>query len=91
MNLERNHSDVGQGISSDDVWETVPQSEPCNPSAVYAVDTEEQHYECSNILGQDWLGNAVDEKLDSGDLSREAHLMMSKKQNHRLNPTSHVH
>ena len=26
------------------------------------ADTEEQHYECSDVVGQDWLGNAVGEK-----------------------------
>ena len=26
------------------------------------ADTEEQHYECSNVAGQDWLGNVVGEK-----------------------------
>ena len=35
--LEVNLGDVGQGSFSNDAWETVPQSEPCNPSAVYAV------------------------------------------------------
>ena len=35
--LEVSHSEVGQGSLSDDAWETCPQSEPCNPSAVYAV------------------------------------------------------
>ena len=31
------HGEVGQGSLSDDAWETCPQSEPCDPSAVYAV------------------------------------------------------
>ena len=35
--LEVSHGEVGQGSLSDDAWETCPQSEPCNPSAVYAV------------------------------------------------------
>ena len=26
------------------------------------ADTEEQHYECSDVVGQDWLGNVVGEK-----------------------------
>ena len=32
-----NHSDVGQGDPSNDAKETGPQSEPCNPNAVYTV------------------------------------------------------
>ena len=35
--LKVGHGEVGQGSLSDDAWETCPQSEPCNPSAVYAV------------------------------------------------------
>ena len=35
--LEVSHGEVGQGSPSDDAWETCPQSEPCHPSAVYAV------------------------------------------------------
>ena len=35
--LEVSHGEVGQGSPSDDAWKTCPQSEPCNPSAVYAV------------------------------------------------------
>ena len=35
--LEVSHGEVGQGSLSDDAWETCPQSEPYNPSAVYAV------------------------------------------------------
>ena len=35
--LEVSHGEVGQGSLSDDAWETCHQSEPCNPSAVYAV------------------------------------------------------
>ena len=31
------HGEVGQESLSNDVWETVPQSEPCNPGAVYAA------------------------------------------------------
>ena len=82
--LEVSHGEVGQGSLSDDAWETCPQSEPCNPSAVYAVvdkskkkkqdktqggasatttqgaDTEEQHYECSNVVGQDCFETAVE-------------------------------
>ena len=36
-NLERNHSDVGQGSLSNDANETVPQTGPQNSGAVYAV------------------------------------------------------
>ena len=81
---EVNHGGVERASPSNDTGETVPQSEPCNPSAVYAVvdkskkkkqektqggasatttqgaDTEEQHYECSNIVGQDWFETAVE-------------------------------
>ena len=32
-----NHGDVEDGIPSNDAKETGPQSEPCNPNAVYAV------------------------------------------------------
>ena len=35
--LEVNLGDVGQRSLSNDAWETGPQSEPCNPSALYAV------------------------------------------------------
>ena len=28
------------------------------------IHTEEQHYECSSVFGQDWLGNWVGEKTD---------------------------
>ena len=34
---EGNYSDVGQGDPSNEAKETGPQSEPCNPNAVYAV------------------------------------------------------
>ena len=34
---EGNHGDVGQGDPSNDAKETGPQSETCNPNAVYAV------------------------------------------------------
>ena len=37
VNLEVSHGDGGQGRLSNDAWETGPLSEPCNPSAVYAV------------------------------------------------------
>ena len=37
VNLERNHSDVGQGSLSNDGKQTGPQSEPHNSGAVYAV------------------------------------------------------
>ena len=37
VNLERNHSDVGQRSLSNDANETVPQTGPHNPGAVYAV------------------------------------------------------
>ena len=37
VNLERNHSDVGQGTLSNDANETGPQTGPHNPGAVYAV------------------------------------------------------
>ncbi len=37
VNLESNHRDVGQGSLSNDANETVPQPEPHNPGAVYAV------------------------------------------------------
>ena len=37
VNLERNHSDVGQGGLSNDASETVLQTGPHNPGAVYAV------------------------------------------------------
>ena len=81
---EVNHGGVEQASPTNDANETVPQSEPCNPNAVYAVvdmskkkkyektqggasatttqgaDTEEQHYECSDGFGQDWLGTAVE-------------------------------
>ena len=81
---ELNHGGIEQASPSNEAKETVPQSEPCNLSAVYAVvdkskkkkqektqdgtsatttqgaDTEEQHYECSNIVGQDWFGTAVE-------------------------------
>ena len=36
-NVVEEHGDVGQGSLSNDAWETVPQSEPHNPGAVYAV------------------------------------------------------
>ena len=36
-NLESNHRDVGQESLSKDANETVPQPEPHNPGAVYAV------------------------------------------------------
>ena len=70
VNLEVNHDDIGQRIPSNDVWVTGPQCEPYNPDAVYAVDSEEQHYECSTILGQDWLGNAVGEKLKGREVEQ---------------------
>ena len=80
---EVNHGGVERSPTND-ANETGPQSEPCNPGAVYAVvdmskkkkhkktlggasatttqgaDTEEQHYECSTVLGQDWFGTAVE-------------------------------
>ena len=37
VNLERNHSEVGQGSLSNDAKQAGPQSEPHNPGAVYAV------------------------------------------------------
>ena len=37
VNLERNHSDVGQGRLSNDANETGSQTEPHNPGAIYAV------------------------------------------------------
>ena len=37
VNLERNHSDVGQGALSNDAKQAGPQPEPHNPGAVYAV------------------------------------------------------
>ena len=37
VNLERNHSEVGQGSPSNDAKQTGPQSEPHNSGAVYAV------------------------------------------------------
>ena len=37
MNLERNHSEVGQGSLSNDAKQTGPQSEPHNSGALYAV------------------------------------------------------
>ena len=37
MNLERNHSDVGQGTLSNDANKTDPQTGPHNSGAVYAV------------------------------------------------------
>ena len=112
--LEVNRSDVGQGSLSNDAWETVPQSEPCNPNAVYAVvdkskkkkhektqgganatttqgaDTEEQHYEWSSGLGQDWVGNAVGEKLEEGDFVQGSRFNVAKKTTHSLNTATYV-
>ena len=34
------------------------------------ADTEEQHYEWSSGFGQDWVGNAVGEKLEEGDVGQ---------------------
>ena len=36
------------------------------------ADTEEQHYECSDVVGQDWLGNVVGEKpkVNHGDVGQ---------------------
>ena len=36
------------------------------------ADTEEQHYEYSDVVGQDWLGNVVGEKLkvNHGDVGQ---------------------
>ena len=33
------------------------------------ADTEEQHYEWSNVMGQDWLGNVVEEHGEVGQES----------------------
>ena len=90
---ELNHGGIEQASPSNEANETVPQSEPCNPSALYAVvdkskkkkqektqggasatttqgaDTEEQHYEWSNVMGQDWLGNVVEEHGEVGQES----------------------
>ena len=79
-----NHGGVEQASPSNEAKQTGPQSEHCNPGALYAVvdkskkkkqektqggasttttqgaDTEEQHYECSNVVGQDWFETAVE-------------------------------
>ena len=36
------------------------------------ADAEEQHYECSDVIGQDWLGNVVGEKpkVNHGDVGQ---------------------
>ena len=81
---ELNHGGIEQASPFNNATETIPQSESCNPSAVYAVvdkskkkkqektqggasaittqgaDTEEQHYEYSNVVGQDWFETAVE-------------------------------
>ena len=36
-NVVAEHGEVGQESLSNDAWETVPQSEPCNPGAVCVV------------------------------------------------------
>ena len=35
------------------------------------ADTEEQHYECSTGLGQDWLGNVVEPEVIHGGVEQE--------------------
>ena len=39
------------------------------PSTTQSVDTEDQHYECSEVFGQDWFGNEVGEKSEAGNHS----------------------
>ena len=34
------------------------------------ADTEEQHYECSSGLGQDWLGNVVEPEVNHGGVEQ---------------------
>ena len=34
------------------------------------ADTEEQHYECSSGLGQDWLGNVVEPEVNYGGIEQ---------------------
>ena len=54
------------------------------------ADTEEQHYECSDVVGQDWLGNVVGEKLEEGDFAQGSHFNVAKKTIHSLNTATHV-
>ena len=34
------------------------------------ADIEEQHYECSDVVGQDWLGNVVEPELNHGGIEQ---------------------
>ena len=85
---------VEMGSPSGDPKATGPQSEPCDPNAVYAVvdkskkkkkgktegdqsttathnpHTEEQHYESSNVIGMDWVGNEVNPIGDIGETKK---------------------
>ena len=45
-----NVAEVTENISSEDIGQDTQEA-----------DTEEQHYEWSNVFGQDWLGNVVGE------------------------------
>ena len=45
-----NVAEVAENISSQDIGQDTQEA-----------DTEEQHYEWSNVFGQDWLGNVVGE------------------------------
>ena len=40
-----------------------------SPSTTQGVDTEDQHYECSEVFGQDWFGNEVGERSEAGSHS----------------------
>ena len=53
-------------------------------------DTEEQHYEWSSGFGQDWVGNAVGEKLEEGDFAQGSRFNVAKKTTHSLNTATHV-
>ena len=52
------------------------------------IYTEEQHYECSSVFGQDWLGNVAGEKpeRDHGDVGQGDPSNDAKKLAHSLSP-----
>ena len=52
------------------------------PSTTQGDGTEDQHYECSEVFGQDWFGNEVGEKSEAGnhrDVNRKGSLYNNTK------------
>ena len=94
-NHTKDHRDDQAKSDSNAVYAVVDKSKKkkqektqgaASATTTQGADTEEQHYECSSGLGQDWLGNVVEPEVNHGDVEQESPSIEAKQTGPKCEP-----